>query len=236
MRSIEYPKTDNLFVRDPDTHKLKEYEYKRPEFAIPGRWQVTEKIDGMNIRICWSLDGIEIRGRTDRAQVPKDLEEYIRRLVTYERLHDQFVPFMGLEHAEAGASVTLFGEGYGAGIQKGGRYSPAKQFALFDVMYHWPRVAADPDDAPEWRDSWCQPSTTRMLGRELGLPLVPLIKIAATLPDIISFVKANRPSLAAWEHTTNRIDPEGIIARTDPYLYNERGQRVMFKLKGADLL
>ena len=231
IHSIEYPKTENLFERDPDTHKLIEGKLRSPAFGQINFWQVTEKIDGTNIRICWSAaEGVEIRGRSDRASVPKDLEDYLLGLVTYEKMHGQFAEFIGPERLEAGASVTLFGEGYGAGIQKGGGYSATKQFALFDAMYHWPTETGG------YRDSWCQPSTTRMIGRELGLPTVPLIATRMALPEVVSFVKENRPSITAWENTTNHIDPEGIIARTDPYLYTERGSRVMFKLKGEDIL
>ena len=32
-----------------------------------------------------------------------------------------------------GTSVTLYGEGYGNGIQKGGLYSQKQEFILFDV-------------------------------------------------------------------------------------------------------
>ena len=28
---------------------------------------------------------------------------------------------------------------------------------------------------------------------------------------------------------------EGVVGRTEPYVYNEHGSRVMFKLKGRDL-
>jgi hypothetical protein len=49
--------------------------------------------------------------------------------------------------------------------------------------------------------------------------------------DFYSYVAADE---AARELNSKLI--EGVVARTDPYLYNERGQRIMFKLKGKDLL
>lgn len=237
IRSIEYPKTENLFARNPVTHKLT-MEFKRPEFRQINLWDVTEKIDGTNIRVIYKPvtstwpdpPKVEVRGRSDRASVPRDLEAYLLDLLPPDKLAAQFDEFIGPERIADGASVTLFGEGYGAGIQKGGKYGPVKRFVLFDVMYHWPvEVSHDGGDVIRtWHDSWCQPSTTRMIGKELGIPLAPYIG-RMTLGEINAYVRAQAPSKLC-----DGV-PEGVVARTDPYLYTERGHRVMFKLKGEDL-
>ena len=245
MHSISYPKTENLFKRDPDTHKLIEGELRLPEFGIPARWHVTEKIDGTNIRVVYkpATAQIEVRGRTDRATVPKDLEQWILDRLSPESLFNQFAEFMGDERIRAGACVTIFGEGYGPGIQKGGgRYADEKRFRVFDVMYHWPLGMVDDDETATYgmvyKDSWCQPSTTRMIAENLGLPLAPAL-FTGTIGDIVSYVRSAIHSMTALKDKgaggRSAFRPEGVVARTDPYLYTERGSRLMFKLKGEDL-
>ncbi len=248
---IEYPKTENLFARDPDTHKLIVGQFRDPHFEQVAYWHVTEKIDGTNMRVIYDplAGSFEIRGRSDRAQIQRDLELNMAKMFTVEKLSHVFDGFIGDERIAAGAKVTLFGEGYGPGIQKGGGgYRKDKSFRLFDVMYHWP----DEQDAVEleragfrqtYRNSWCQPTTTMFIAGELNIPLAPVLGLRLTIDDILQVVsnQIGREPGHVWSSATAKEDggdgcaSEGVIARTDPYLYNERGSRVMFKLKGADL-
>lgn len=235
MRSIEYPKTDNLLMRDVETRKLIPGEYKRPDFQQIKSWVVTEKIDGTNMRLLYAPETgeFEVRGRSDRANIPGDLRQRMLALCEEKTWAATFRDFLaphgdpnrsGHERTEWG-TVTVFGEGYGPGIQQGGYYGPIKDFAMFDVMYHW----------PDGHDSWCQPSTTKWLSGELGIPHAPVLSNRCTTEAVFDIVAGWLMSIVALENGT--VHPaEGVIARTDPYLYNERGQRVMFKLKGDDLV
>ena len=240
---IEYPKTENLFARDPDTHKLIVGQFRDPHFEQVAYWHVTEKIDGTNMRVIYDplAGSFEIRGRSDRANIQRDLELNMAKMFTVEKLSHVFDGFIGDERIAAGTKVTLFGEGYGPGIQKGGgNYRADKSFRLFDVMYHWPQTEAmTSEQGLTYRHSWCQPTTTMFIAGELGIPLVPVLELRADVDLITSIVQTMQEypdsSTCAGEDGGPGCIAEGIIARTDPYLYNERGSRVMFKLKGADL-
>lgn len=126
----EYPKIQSLFKRDDRTHKFIEGEWALPEFEYlkDNLWRATEKIDGTNIRIDWNAQTqvVLLGGKTDNAQMPAFLLSRLQVLFPREK-------FLAL-YPEL--SMTLYGEGYGAKIQKGGgNYIPdGRDFALFDVL------------------------------------------------------------------------------------------------------
>ena len=77
---IEYNKIETLWKRDMDgSKKLLEGEFRNPtvEFLKDNIWQFTEKIDGTNIRIYWDGHTVTFGGRTDRAQIPVFLLDYL---------------------------------------------------------------------------------------------------------------------------------------------------------------
>ena len=80
------------------------------------RWQCTEKVDGTNIRIMLSnemQEGLRFGGKTDNAQLPPKLLAWMQEWFTMRRLRSVFHD----------GDFCLYGEGYGAGIQKGGKIS-----------------------------------------------------------------------------------------------------------------
>ena len=121
----EYQKIQTLFLRDdkniiiPDQFTYPEFEYLKDN-----KWECTEKIDGTNIRIELDFyihdDGVKevnvnFRGRTDKANIPEHL---------YRKLKELFdnVDWFKIFDITSATSITLYGEGYGAKIQKGGNY------------------------------------------------------------------------------------------------------------------
>ena len=118
----EYPKILNLFKFDQES-KQRTTEFSCPEFKYlkDCKWVFTEKIDGMNIRVIFDENGeIEIRGRTDKAQLPPDLIVNIKDMFKEVKARN----------------VTFYGEGYGPGINKGGKYREDKSFRLFEYHQH----------------------------------------------------------------------------------------------------
>lgn len=122
----KYHKIQTIFRRDPNNKykTLLEGEFSEPEFEYlaKNKWYVEEKIDGTNIRIIWKDGHLSFGGKTDAAQIPANLVEWLRTNIT-ERLMSSVFSF----------NVCLYGEGYGSGIQKGGNYSLEQKFILFDV-------------------------------------------------------------------------------------------------------
>ena len=77
----KYPKIHTLWKRDPERKMVvMPGEYALPEIEMLANlpWEWTEKIDGTNIRIGWDGEDVAYGGRTDKAQIPKHLLEYLR--------------------------------------------------------------------------------------------------------------------------------------------------------------
>lgn len=209
----EYPKIDTLLERD-DKFKVTNV-LKRPVLADIAKWIVTEKVDGTNIRVSYSREetAIKIGGRSDNAQIHADLVRYLFETFTPEKFAPLFTP-----DSDVATRITLFGEGYGAGIQKGGGYRPDKAFILFDVLI-------------ELRDEawWQDDVTVTDFASRLGIQRVPILG-EWSLGEIMERVRASIPSVVA----EGRLQMEGIVARTREPLFDKRGQRLILKLKTKD--
>ena len=217
---MEYPKIETLFVRDEKfnvTDKL-----RMPVVATINKWQVTEKIDGTNIRVMLSLDGeLSFTGRTSRAQLPADLFTYLQKTFTVEKMKDVFwLPDKTTGEIKP-ASVVLYAEGYGAGIQKGGGdYNREKRVRLFDVLV-----------GGRW---WLDWENTCDVAKKLEIKTVPYLG-DMSLEEIIEFVKTGFDSIVAAEE--GKIRPaEGIVGRTIEPLFDKQGRRLIIKLKTGDFV
>lgn len=227
--SREYPKTENLYARDPETHiSGPEWGFRMPEVGQVGRWLVLEKVDGMNMRVVYEPGAeppdVHIYGRTDRANIPGDLRDHMGSVFDSDKLWDIFMPPSDdpawgcdchpVEKAPGPNEVILYGEGYGAGIQQGGHYGPEKRFILFDVRVDGKWL--DWDDVVD-------------VAEKLDIETVPVLARGVDLETAKKYVSYS--CLLGHEHEK----VEGIILRTDPYLFDWRGNRVMAKYKVRDL-
>lgn len=205
----EYHKIQTVFKRDPATkHKtLLEGEYTLPEFEYlaKNKWVFTEKVDGTNIRVYFKDGKITFGGRTDRAQIPATL---------VERLNDRFLPQAERFAEKFGhAAVCLYGEGYGAKIQKGGgNYRDDQDFVLFDV-------AID--------DWWLQRPDVEDVAQLFELDIVPIVG-TGTLLDMVEHAKAGIKS------TWGDFEAEGYVARPEIELKTRNGRRLITKIKCRD--
>lgn len=212
---ITYPKIETLFDRNLNTFKVNPDVLRRPEFGLIRRWRLTEKIDGMNIRIGLSAADsfLTFAGRTDAAQLPLHLLEYLTATFPFKRVSAAF---------PTGSEVVLFGEGYGERIQSGGDYRQGVGFRLFDV----------------WVDGWwLNVDDVDDVAAKLGIQTVPCVQKAVSFPRLPDTAEALREylpkSIVAAEDGRGRM-AEGIVARTDPLLMMRDGRRVMWKLKFRD--
>jgi ATP-dependent RNA circularization protein (DNA/RNA ligase family) len=205
----EYHKIQTVFKRDPATkHKtLLEGEYSLPEFEYlaNNKWVFTEKVDGTNIRVYFRDGKVTFGGRTDRAQIPATL---------VERLNDRFLPQVErFGEVFNGADMCLYGEGYGAKIQKGGgNYRQDQDFVLFDVM------------VGNW---WLQRADVEDVARKMGLDVVPVVG-EGTLLEMVEYAKAGIPS------TWGDFQAEGYVARPATELKTRAGHRLITKIKCRD--
>jgi len=208
---MEYHKITTLFERDPDTNYRTVIEgmYAKPEFKYleNAAWEFTEKVDGTNIRVILTPSGVEFRGKTDNAQIPPFL---LKRL---GELFDNFPAAYGEVFPDT-PEVILYGEGYGAKIQKGGGnyIRDGVDFVLFDI-----RIGG----------FWLERGSVGDIRTRLNLDIVPVIG-TGTIADGVDMVKRNYGSM--W----GDFPAEGIVARPRVQLFNRKGERVIWKLKAKD--
>lgn len=206
----EYHKIQTVFKRDIATkHKtLLEGQWTMPEFEYLANnpWTFTEKVDGTNIRVMFKNGIVTFGGKTDSAQIPA-------QLVT--RLNERFSPLTEKMQEVFGCDACLYGEGYGAKIQKGGgNYRKDQDFVLFDVK------------VGDW---WLQRADVEDVANKLGLDVVPIIG-EGTLHDAIEWAKRGIPS------TWGDFEAEGIVARPKTELCTRSGHRLITKIKCRDFV
>ena len=206
----EYHKIQTVFKRDMANKgkTLLEGQYSLPEFEYlaENQWTFTEKVDGTNIRVMWEDGAVRFGGKTDNAQIFAGL---------VDRLRDRFPDDSGFVSAfpECDSGVCLYGEGYGARIQKGGgNYRDDQDFVLFDV-----KVA----------DWWLQRKDVVDVAAKMGLDVVPIIG-SGSLSDCVETVRKGFQS--RW----GEFQAEGIVARPKTELRTRGGHRIITKIKCRD--
>ncbi len=204
-----YHKIQTMFNRDPDNNfkSLLVGEWSKPEFEYlkDNSWIGTEKVDGMNIRVMWKEGKVSFAGKTDAAMLPPKLMVQLQELFPPEKLAVQFVDY----------DACLYGEGYGAGIQKGGGlYRDIPGFVLFDVKID------------EW---WLEREAVWDIAAKLEVPKVPNV-FEGTLLEAAEWV---RKGFVSWIAEQERL-AEGLVLRPLVELKNRRGERVITKIKLKD--
>ena len=204
-----YPKIQTIFLRDPDNKykTLLEGQFARPEFEYLAHnlWEFTEKIDGTNIRVEWDyeVDQVAFNGRTDNASIPAFL---------VAKLMEMF-PADKFAHLYPETSMVLYGEGYGARIQKGGgNYIPdGVGFILFDVQI----------------GNWLDRENVQDIADFLEIDTVPVVGRGTPLADV-AMVREGFQSRVGTQMA------EGLVMRPVVELADRRGRRVITKIKHKD--
>lgn len=215
---MEYHKIETLFDRD-DNFVVNPEKIRSPIYGAFKTWHVTEKIDGTNIRVTLTEEGkVILGGRTDNAQIPADLIQYLQETFTPEKMQAAF--WLTNEKGEVEkVKAILYGEGYGAGIQGGGSYRPDKAFRLFDVL------VGD--------KSWLDWSNVEDVAKKLDIKTAPYLG-QFTLEEIVAMVKKGVPSKVSVEDSGQELIAEGVVGRTVEPLFDRRGKRIILKLKTKD--
>ena len=207
---IEYNKIETLWKRDMDgTKKLLVGEFRNPtvEFLKDNIWQFTEKIDGTNIRVYWDGHKVQFGGRTERAQIPSDLVNYLNSVFGTNEAEQIF------EEKFGEMPVILFGEGYGPKIQNGGAYRNDVSFIMFDMLIsgnYQPRESVED------------------IAKAFGIDVVPII-FEGTIQEGVDFVKTHPNS------TMGTAKMEGLVGRPKVEMRDRCGNRVIVKIKWEDL-
>ncbi len=203
--------------------------------------------DCLGLSYCDTPWTMQINGRNDNSQIPPNLLRHLQEAFTLDGLKSLWRCKLDcnicsgngwVEYSAASPPVicdnlspypiTLYGEGYGGGIQKGGGGYTSKtkggavSFRLFDVFVG---------------TTWLRRADVEDVAVKLGVKTVPLIVLGDSkypIDRIVEGVKNGLRSIVASEEGTEGHVAEGVVAFTAEPLYNNRGQRLMFKLKTED--
>ncbi len=218
----EYHKINSVYARDPESKKIMLGVFSTPEieFLHRNKWIFTEKIDGTNIRISpvFPVEGpprLKYGGRTENAQIPAKLVEALDALLPWDNFAKCF-------EGQDLVPITLYGEGYGAGIQSGGIYRPDQSFILFDVLYG---------------DIWLERKNVEDIAGKLGIPVVPIIG-EGTLTMATTLCNMGFASKHCLDRSPDAPPPqaEGLVARPSVEMRDRRGSRIITKLKIKDFV
>ncbi|MCP3966674.1 MAG: hypothetical protein GY718_10040 [Lentisphaerae bacterium] len=206
----QYHKIQTVFKRDPNSNykTLLEGDFSLPEFEYlqNNEWEWEEKIDGTNLRLMFNGEQIIFGGKTDRAQLPAPLVAKLNRTI---------LPQLDLfKSTFKDGGACLYCEGYGPGIQKGGKYRQDQDIALFDVKIG------------EW---WLQRQDVVGIGSIFGIDCAPVIG-HGTLDDMVEVVREG------FKSTWGDFIAEGIVARPALELKSRNGSRIITKLKYKDFV
>lgn len=208
-----YPKINSIFKRSfGDYGKTMLFgQWAKPEieYLANSPWEVTEKVDGTNIRI--EFKGcVNIEGRTDRSNIPPGIMQWFFA-------HEDFLNEKLLEIFGEETQVTLYGEGYGAGIQKVGKlYREDNSVIFFDI-----RV----------KGLWLTRKNVEDLCAKLKLDIVPLM-VPMTLNEAIEHCQAGFASLVPDK--ASYVLAEGLILKNPLGMLDRRGDRIITKIKFKD--
>ena len=241
-----YQKINTIFLRDAKNVIMPYEPFVKPEFEyLRGlKWRGEEKIDGTNMRIevtkaeVWDdpiepskLEGVEftvrIAGKTDNAQILPKLLKHMQEKYTDEKVFaalglKKFIPVEEwAEHKwnsynDIPRMYTIYGEGYGEGIQSGGWYiKGGNEFIVFDVKVD---------------NLYLKTSARDEIAMKLDAPIVPFIG-NFTLDEAIEYVRKGFKSRIAEDKD---FIAEGLVLRTDLGLRNRMGERLIVKIKYED--
>ncbi len=208
----KYHKIQSVYKRDPEDNysTFLEGEFSEPEFDFLKNctWVFREKVDGTNIRVLWDGENITFKGRQEKSEIPKHLQESLEEMFLNDEMIEKFNDKFG------NTNTCLYGEGFGNKIQDIGDYyiEDNQSFVLFDIKIN---------------DWWLRREDVEKIADGLGIEIVPIIG-EGTLEDMVQITK--------WGFPSNWGDflAEGIVATPKIPVKSRDGSRIITKVKYFD--
>ncbi len=218
----EYPKIDTLWNRDEKRFVIPG-SLRKPEFGVIKSWSLTEKLNGRNLRVTLSDDDtVEYKGRADEAELIPEMLKFLMEKFPLTVLKNA----LWLPNKTPPKHATIYGEGYGGShmAHGSGIYRKDWSFRLFDVLMESPNGI--------W---WLERRNIEDIAMKLGVQCVPLIGHIDYLPCCAEQLEEIiNESIVAKEENDTKTIPEGIIAKSEPSLFDKKGDRIIWKLKIKD--
>lgn len=203
-----YQKINTIFKRDIKGRIL-ENNWSLPEldYLKNNYWRVEEKFHGTNIRVIYDTEKLEFKGRTDRAVLQPIVSEMLK--TTFDRI-DLFKEKFG------SIPVCIYGEAIGHKIQEmGDLYNKTgNEFILFDIKIG---------------STWVSRDELETTSKYLRVKIAPVYGYY-TIPETIELIKTGLKS--------NQGDflSEGVVLKLPVELNDNRGNRIITKLKHKDFI
>ena len=225
LRNVKWRAEEKIDGTNMRIEVASEIEYNK-EYEHNIELVETDEIMGVHFNV-------RIAGKTDNANIPPKLKAYMEEHYPESIVADalgvkEFIPVTEFakhkwvdengnpDPKKVPAFYTIYGEGYGAGIQKGGNYiKDGVGFIVFDVKVDNMYLLTESRDE---------------IANKLGAPIVPLIGYF-TIDEAIDFVRKGFKSTIA---ENKDYMAEGLVLRTDCGLLSRRGERLITKIKTCD--
>lgn len=213
-----YTKINTLYKRD-EKGKIVIGDFSLPEFKYlyNNKWLAFEKVDGTNMSFYWDGHEMQIHGKSENSSIPSMLMDTMKTILTEEKLAEVFPIKYDENGNEVPFIVRIYGEGYGAKIQKrGGSYiRGGSDFRVFDIKIN---------------GFWLDWDNVVDIANKLGLKTVePFGEM--TLEEAEKMVINGFKSPIA---ENKELDAEGLVLRPIVQLFNRKNERIMVKIKTRD--
>lgn len=211
----KYAKFSSPFKKDEKWLNTRELSQYLPD----GRWIITEKIDGANIRIILTKPDEEGNRKIHIASrklilnsEDKSSKQFMDCLkeVNLNKIKEYF--------KDVESTVVIYGEGYGAGVQKGGIYSKEKNYRVFDI-----RIGEAYQDF-EYVQKVC-------IDNQLNVVPIMCELTEITYEECLKVLKLFQETLIK---EGDGGKPEGLVYKFEPVLLNKYKERLIFKVKHKD--
>jgi hypothetical protein len=230
-----YPKIKTLFKRGEDKKVINELQVT--DFDNVKNIIVLEKIDGTNAQIVLSINYETLKVNIQFCSRETEIKEkdvmFIAntccKRLKLDKIAEWYYNNFALDTTtgivkEQATEVRLFGEVYGAGINKGGKYSNEHQFRLFDIQVG--------NSFMNWSDA-------RQIADKLEIKTAPIVykgQIDCMLSyEFLKYILEDLFKTNIDEQGTGGL-AEGLVIRSEPLLLNRFGERVIAKIKRSDFV
>lgn len=211
----EYQKINTLYKFDGTTKKYTN-EITTPEIDYLKNlsWLASEKIDGTNIRVEYDGHRVSWSGRTDKSQLPKEVDELLQK--TFGESEVVFEQNFGNKE------VMLYMECYGGKIQ-GGLYGGSERLIGFDVMIN---------------GMYLDKRVIKDIFGYFGVETVEFFEVGS-LTRLIDKVKDNIKmgikDMSKYATEDKPTEKEGFVCVPNVRLLDAQGNRIIVKVKYRDL-
>lgn len=209
----EYQKIETLYKFDTQRKSYIEGDFYNPivRYLVNNKWIVSEKIDGMNIRVYWDGHKVSFSGRTDKSELPKEVARLLE-----ETFKDAEVIF---EQHFGEKEVILFMECYGGKIQ-GGLYGGSERLIGFDVMVN---------------GHYLNKLTIQSIFILFGVQTAFFFELNSlyTIIHYVTHISVNDVSSDYNEYDSN-TPIEGYVCVPREEIYDKKGNRIIVKIKAKD--